>query len=447
MNLFNLEERTVKTVRILVYPNITFQKDLEKDSYIQVIKNQIKLLNEIRDDLWFYLILPCPVPSLQFDNVTQWYVDFETYPQTMRSNFRVDIIRKMFHNGLDFDLVMSHLPEHTHQLVNTLYNVTHHMPPVFGYCHWFDLREVVAWPKDSFLQNITGLLEYDRCYLNTKYQKNLVIAQARETFNDATIERLDSILTVQHLGVGEKDVMSEINDTPDKIIVFNHRPDTYKHFKQFIAVTDKLWEMRQDFKVWVPLLGKSDREYVITDKGDKQWYYDKLKTCCVGFSPKQKYGGWSVATTDGMMNGVPYIMFDDTYYKELYPHGDFFKNDHEALMMLNTYLDDPRYRNEEAQKALDYVSSFMVYKNEMIKMSKYMDDLLARQKVMGDSDKLKEIIEFIRKGPVTKKELMKFVGWGRGIKWSPYRRALMNHPNIFDVMDDYPMYVWRDMNG
>ena len=447
MNLFNSNQREVKTVRVLVYPNITFQKDLEKDSYIQVITNQIKLLNEIRDDLWFYLILPCPVPSLQFDNVTQWYVDFETYPQTMRSNFRVDIIRKMFHNGLDFDLVMSHLPEHTHQLVNTLYNVTHHMPPVFGYCHWFDLREVVAWPKDSFLQNITGLLEYDRCYLNTKYQKNLVIAQARETFNDATIERLDSILTVQHLGVGEKDVMSEINDTPDKIIVFNHRPDTYKHFKQFIAVTDKLWEMRQDFKVWVPLLGKSDREYVITDKGDKQWYYDKLKTCCVGFSPKQKYGGWSVATTDGMMNGVPYIMFDDTYYKELYPHGDFFKNDHEALMMLNTYLDDPRYRNEEAQKALDYVSSFMVYKNEMIKMSKYMDDLLARQKVMGDSDKLKEIIEFIRKGPVTKKELMEFVGWGRGIKWSPYRRALMNHPNIFDVMDDYPMYVWRDMNG
>ena len=42
MNLFSLEERNVKTVRVLVYPNITFQKDLEKDSYIQVITNQIK---------------------------------------------------------------------------------------------------------------------------------------------------------------------------------------------------------------------------------------------------------------------------------------------------------------------------------------------------------------------------------------------------------------------
>jgi len=444
MNLFDLEEKKVKTVRVLVYPNITFQKDLEKDSYIQVIKNQIKLLNEIRDDLWFYMILPCPMPSLQFDNVTQWYIDFETYPQTMRSNFRVDIIRKMLHNGLDFDLIMSHLPEHTHQLTNTFYNVTHHMPPVFGYCHWFDLKEVVAWPKDSFLQNITGLLEYDRCHLNTQHQKDMVLNQAKETFNDATIERLDSILTVQHLGVNVEDIVSEINEAPEKIIVFNHRPDTYKHFKEFIAVCDELWELRQDFKVWIPLLDKPNRDYVITDKGDKQWYYKELQKCYMGFSPKQKYGGWSVAMTDGMMNGVPYIMYDDTYYHELNAKGDFFKNDHEALMLMNTYLDDPKYRNEQAEQALDCIRENLIYKDKIVEMNEYMNDLLSRQKVMGDSDKLKEIIEFIKKGPVKKKEMMDFVGWGRGIKWTPYRRALMNHPNIYDVMDEYPMYVWKD---
>ena len=446
MNLFNLKEkREVKTVRILIYPNITFQKDLEKDSYIQVIKNQIKLFNEIRDDLWFYLILPCHVPSLQFDNVTQWYIDFETYPQTMRSNFRVDVIRKMLHNGLDFDLIMSHLPEHTHQLTNTFYNVTHHMPPVFGYCHWFDLKEVVAWPKDSFLQNITGLLEYDRCHLNTQHQKDMVLNQAKETFNDATIEKLDSILTVQHLGVNVEDIVSEINEAPEKIIVFNHRPDTYKHFKEFIAVCDELWKLRQDFKVWIPLLDKPNRDYVITDKGDKQWYYKELQKCYIGFSPKQKYGGWSVAMTDGMMNGVPYIMYDDTYYHELNAKGDFFKNDHEALMLMNTYLDDPKYRNEQAEQALDCIRENLIYKDKIVEMNEYMNDLLSRQKVMGDSDKLKEIVEFIKKsGSVTKKEMMNFVGWGRGIKWTPYRRALMNHPNIYDVMDEYPVYTWKN---
>ena len=445
MNLFDLDQikREVKTVRVLVYPNITFQEDLEKDSYIQVIKNQIKLLNEIRDDLWFYMILPKPVPSLQFDNVTQRYTEFETYPPTMRSNFRVDIIRKMLHNGLDFDLVMSHLPEHTHQLVNTLYNVTHHMPPVFGYCHWFDLKEVVAWPKDSFLQNITGLLEYDRCYLNTQHQKDMVLNQTKETFNDAMIEKLDSILTVQHLGVNREDIVKEINKTPEKTIVFNHRTDTYKHFKEFIAVCDELRKLRQDFKVWIPLLDKPNRDYVVTTKGNKQWYYNELKKCYIGFSPKQKYGGWSVATTDGMMNGVPYIMYNDTYYKELHPQGKFFDNDHDALMLLNTYLDDLEYRNEEAEKAIDYVRTSLIYKDEVIKMSEYMNDILSRQKVMGDSDKLKEIVEFIKKGPATKKEITNFVGWGRGIKWTPYRRALMNHPNIYDVMDEYPKYMWK----
>ena len=443
MNLFDLEERKVKTVRILTYPNITFQKELEKDSYIQVIKNQIKLLNEIRDDLWFYLILPCPVPSLAFDNVSQWYLPMPTYPPTMRSHVDVPKLQKMLNRVNDFDLVMSHLPEHTHALKNVLYNVTHHTPPVFGYCHWFELKEVVAWQKDSFLQNITGLLEYDRCYLNTEHQKQMVLKQSKETFNDATIERLDSILTVQHLGVNREDIVSEINETPEKIIVFNHRPDTYKHFKEFIAVCDELWKLRQDFKVWIPLLDKPNREYVITDKGDKRWYYNKLKTCYVGFSPKQKYGGWSVATTDGMMNGVPYIMYNDTYYKELHPQGDFFDNDRDALMLLNTYLDDPRYRNEEAEKALDCIQTSLIYKDKIVEMNNYMNDLLSSQKVMGESDKLKEIIEFIKKSKsVTKKEIMDFVGWGRGIKWTPYRRALMNHPNIYDVMDEQPKYIW-----
>ena len=42
MNIFEKKKiQYAKTVRILVWPNITFQEDLEKDSYIQVIKQQI----------------------------------------------------------------------------------------------------------------------------------------------------------------------------------------------------------------------------------------------------------------------------------------------------------------------------------------------------------------------------------------------------------------------
>ena len=153
-----------------------------------------------------------------------------------------------------------------------------------------------------------------------------------------------------------------------------------------MEVTDDLWQIRQDFKVWIPLLEKPNRDYVITTKGNKQWYYNQLQKCYVGFSPKQKYGGWSVATTDGMMNGVPYIIYNDTYYHELYEMGDFFDNDHDAVTLLNTYLDSPQYRNEEAEKALSWIEDNLVYKNEVDKMNSYMDDLLLRQKIMGDSE-------------------------------------------------------------
>jgi glycosyltransferase involved in cell wall biosynthesis len=447
MNLFEVDKevKLQKTVRVLVYPNITFQADLEKDSYIQVIKKQISLLNEIRDDLWFYLILPCEMESLNFSNVTQYIIKMPTYPPTMRSHFDVPKITKLLGRKLDFDLVMTHLPEHTHALKNVLYNVTHHEPKFFGYCHWWDVKDVVAWSKPSFLQQITGVLEYERCYLNTQHQKDLVLNQASETFNDDTLVKLDHILVPQHLGVDKKDIIDKVNPNPEKIIVFNHRPDTYKHFKQFIEVTDMLWKTRQDFKVWVPLLDKPNRDYVVTDKGNKKWYYKQLQKCCVGFSPKQVYGGWSVATTDGMMNGVPYIMYDDTYYHELYANGDFFTKQEEACKSLNTYLDNKEFRNEEAQKSLNWMSNHLIYEDKMIEMTEYMDKLVMETRAVKDTDKFKEIVSWIKSaGRLSKEEVIDRLGWGRGIKWTPYRRALMNHPNIFDVNDKEPRYFWRE---
>ena len=442
------DEKLQKTVRILVYPNITFQEDLEKDSYIQVIKKQITLLNEKRDDLWFYLILTEPMESLTFHNVTQTYIDLPTYPPTMRSHFDVGGMKKILSHDLDFDLVMSHLPEHTHALKNTMYNVTHHTPKFFGYCHWFDVKPVVAWSKDSFLQNITGLLEYERCYLNTEYQKQMVLKQAGETFNAGIIRKLDEILTPQHLGVDEKDIcrLAEIKQDREKIIVFNHRPDTYKHFEPFMKTMDALYEQRQDFKVWIPLLGKPNRDYVITDKFDKQGYYDFLKKCWIGFSPKQTYGGWSVATTDGMMNGVPYIMYDDTYYHELWPEADVFK-DHQpdTLQLLNRYLDSKEYRDDMGLKAVTHIADELVYKHEIDDMNAYINNLICKTKQMSFSKKLNELIDFIKEnGSVTKKAVMEFLGWGRGIKFTPYRRALMCHKNIYDVNDSIPKYVWKE---
>jgi len=446
MNIFEKKKiQYAKTVRILVWPNITFQEDLEKDSYIQVIKQQIKLLNEIRNDLWFYLILPKPVPSLVFDNVTQYYVPFPTYPPAMRSHFDVVALREYIGSDKDFDLIMSHLPEHSHALKNTLYNLTHHAPKFMGYCHWFDLDTVVRWPVHSFNQNIMGLLEYETCYLNTWHQKLLVLDQAKNLVNDKVLEQLDKILEVQHLGVNAEDI-TEVNINPERIIVFNHRPDTYKHYNDFLEVCDRLWNQRKDFKVWVPLAPSADREYITVEKGNKQWYYNKLNNCYMGVSPKQTYGGWSVATTDGLMNGVPYVMYNDTYYKELNPLADFFTGHDELLYLLNEYLDSLEKRNKVAQESLEH-SYTMLYRDRMDEMSFEINKLVSESGRIQESEKLDQIIDWIKTSKsISKKEIMKQLGWGRGIKWTQYRQALLNHPNIFDVMDEYPKYCWRENN-
>ena len=100
-----------KTVRVLLYPNWTFIKNLEADSQTEVLKKQIKILNEIRDDLFFYILVPKQILSLNFDNVHQEVVGdyFHTYAPTMRNQYSVNVIQKIFDGKLDIDLVYNSL--------------------------------------------------------------------------------------------------------------------------------------------------------------------------------------------------------------------------------------------------------------------------------------------------------------------------------------------------
>ena len=86
INRFTPDDKEYK-YKILVYPNITFQKDLEKDSYVVVLGNIIKELNKIRTDLHWTILSPELIPSLQFDNTDQLIVPQISYPNSMRMAF------------------------------------------------------------------------------------------------------------------------------------------------------------------------------------------------------------------------------------------------------------------------------------------------------------------------------------------------------------------------
>ena len=87
------------------------------------------------------------------------------------------------------------------------------------------------------------------------------------------VNRLDEILKPQYLGWEIPKYDKQSSDK--KIVVYNHRPHTYKNWPWVLKQMDKLWEERQDFELWVPLAdtgrsncsgirGRSERPRAIT---------------------------------------------------------------------------------------------------------------------------------------------------------------------------------------
>ena len=91
MNIFNFTKQKDNDkeykYKVLVYPNITYMKDLEKDSYVVVLRNVIKELNKVRDDIHWTILSPYEVKSLIFENTTQLPIELPSYPNAMRTHF------------------------------------------------------------------------------------------------------------------------------------------------------------------------------------------------------------------------------------------------------------------------------------------------------------------------------------------------------------------------
>ena len=230
----------------------------------------------------------------------------------------------------DYDIVYSHLPEHTLQLKNVFLNETNIEPKFIGYTHWTEFPEITNYEMTMMDVNILGLLEMKKCGINTQGQKELILKNAEKNFNKDVVKRLDNILVPQYLGWEIPKYENQVTDK--KIIVFNHRPHTYKNYPWFLEQMDKLWKQRQDFEVWVPLADSVTKPYMTNDKYDRFGYFSKLSSCRVGVCCKQRYGGWAVSATDGMSVGVPYMFSDDNYYHELADSaGIYYKDDSDFI--------------------------------------------------------------------------------------------------------------------
>jgi hypothetical protein len=102
-----------------------YQQNLEADSFVQVIKPVIDYL-DTRFKINYTLITPSRIHSLEGrSNVDQIIYDLPTYPNTMRTHFDAnEFLNIVDWKRNDFDIIYSHVPEHTNQIANSIYNNT-----------------------------------------------------------------------------------------------------------------------------------------------------------------------------------------------------------------------------------------------------------------------------------------------------------------------------------
>ena len=419
--------------KILVYPNITYMRDLEKDSYVVVLRNVIKELNKVRDDIHWTIMSPGDIKSLTFENTTQIPINLPSYPNAMRCHFNYNEIKANLRwKETDYDVVYSHLPEHTLNMSNLLENDTNISPKYVGYCHWYEVDENTNYSKRMLMDNYNGMLEMEECGVNSIWLKELVLKKAKKYYNDEIISKLDKIIQPHYLGI---DKINNVEvPTKKKTIIFNHRDNYYTGWTWFIDRMDELYKQRQDFTVYTTL-ADLDRPYSKRVKiSDRDEYLDFIRSMHVGVGTFQKYSAWSISTTDSLSMGVPYILPNKLCYPEMvgkeYPL--LYDGKDEFLKRLNGALDD----DGSVDKAKEYLKTKIEEFPWASRVPQWFNGWSFLQTDSFDmignkSESYDKIVDFIhKKKSVTKKEILDYLGWGVRISFSPYRNRLRKESTI-----------------
>ena len=426
--------------KVLVYPNITYQRDLEKDSYVVVLSNVIKVLNSIRDDIHFTIISPNNIESLNLPNCKQIYLPMPSYPNSMRCHFNFDAVKKLIdwkHN--DFDILYSHLPEHTSQLMNLFYNATNIQPKCIGYCHWYELPENTEYAKNVLMHNIAGTLEMEECGVNSNWLKNFILSHSADIYSPEILEKLQQVIQPHLLGVDN--VFKSYRIFEPKSILFNHRPNNYTGFSWFVKSMNELWKKRQDFKVYTTLTDIDEPWAERLKISSRSEYLETIRKMYFGVGCFEKYSAWSISTTDGLSNGVPYLLPNKLCYPEMigpdYPL--LYNGRAEFIEYIEKLFDTEHLYTKASQYISDNIDSFL-WNNRVTKWFKNWNcfDENTFQTIGDKSTSYHRIVDFIKKNKnVTKKQILDHLGWGVRISFSPYRNRLRLEKDIELTLTGY----------
>jgi hypothetical protein len=318
---------------VLVVPNYTHfgpSKDINRDSFLLVFKSFIE--NTSTDVIYH---LPYPhnnrpgiINKFEHPNVEMFDMGHLTsFAPKMRVDYPYRFFQRMLQD-YEYDYIWSHLPEWTNGIaVTRIYNKTQ---PIYGYCHWWEIKENGARDKNSFINNIQGILQMKTCGVNSKWVKKLVLKRAKDYFNDDVISKLDTIIQPHYLGCDPYKKGKE--KTPS--ILFNHRDDDYTGAEWFFKEITKIWDKYKNFEVLTTLKDRQEPWVRYVGNSDRDIYLNNISEAVFGVGAFKNYSAWSMSVTDGLSVGVPYLLPKGLCYEEMVKSSCHLYEDREELLML-----------------------------------------------------------------------------------------------------------------
>lgn len=428
-------------VGILVYPNCTYGRNLEADSFVCDLRSILPRLAELCPDLRFTLLLPGRVASLELPNVAaqiEW--PLPTYPNTMRTHFDA----KRFLEAVDWknrswDLVWSHLPEHTLQMKNVLYNATDERPPIIGYSHWCEIPELNSFAVDMFPAWIAGVCEMEFCGVTTNVMKETILRNAVKRGYAGLVPRLQKIIHPQYLGVEAPPAVAPQTPEPG-LLIWNHRPHSYTGWPSVLGALDELWKKRQDFRVMCTLedgqvagkpYGAPSGLPSAKDPGYRRAYFELLGRAWAGLPRLVSHWTWPVAIADGMTAGMPYVVPRDYYVPEVFPEDYLWAYDgsgqragDELTDALDAALSAPVEERTCAVEASRTAAQATSWDVRIERFAAMFDWALTRGQRIGPRSKRYDEVKAAALLGQTKREIKQTLGWGVGIPWTPYANRL-----------------------
>ena len=438
--------------RLLLVPNhslIVFGGSIEQNSYSLFLENFLDLMNNQRQDVFWYILIPKLISNekklysnikkkLNSNNSLFISLDIPKYPQN-QIHFNVNELRqKLKWRDYPIDIIFCHQLEITKHLKLFFKNDTNLDPPIVGYSHLMELPKL-DW-KGIFEYNIIGITEMVTCFINTNFQKQLIIEEARKIFSSSICGVLKEKLEVLPKLVVPSDIRPSKTGNYQKIIYWGDIAGRTKSFIEFRSSIEELRRKRTDFKVWIPLLKSNHQllkhDWIINnDRINKRIFFKYLRSCCVGVSPKNQFDDWDKTILQGIKSGVPFIIHDSVTSKNLYEESTFYKSNKDLIALLNKYLDDIQFRNLIVEKSIGE----LINKHNFLKKVKIINRLINKT-INGvksvHNAKTREIIKLIQKHKViSHKDLLspRYLNWDMNVNFSGYRKAILSTGKIKEI--------------